>query len=145
MPEVTYFEETWSVDASPSEVFDLLADVEKWPEWTSIIKSASRSGTGDLTYGDKIKFTANLVVPLPLSATVREVTRPDRISWGVRLPGFDLEHRFEVTSKGKSSEVRQVEFAEGLLTPTALPFNGLFQTIDRTWGNDLADRFNSSN
>jgi hypothetical protein len=141
MPEVTFFDKTWTIEASAPEVFDLLADVEEWPEWTSAITSASRSGTGDLSHGDTITFTPNFHLALPLSTTVREVTKPNRISWGVRIPGFNLEHRFEISKKGQGCEVRQVEFAEGLLAPSLLPFKGLFQTLDQTWGDDLAAHF----
>lgn len=144
MPEVTFFDKTWTIDAEASEVFDLLADVEKWPVWAESIQSASRSRTGELTHGDKITFTVKHLVPLPLTATIREVTKPDRISWGVRFPGFDLEHRFEISSKGPTSEVRQVEFAQGLLSPTALPFKNIFRTLDQAWGDDLADYFHSA-
>lgn len=145
MPEVTFIDESWTIDASTEEVFGLLEDVNGWPEWASKIKSASQTGKGPLSPGDTIEFTPDLLLPIPLKANVQVVEGPHRISWGVDAPGFSLEHRFEVTENGDSCEVHQHESAAGFLAPLGFPLKGLLYEFDKQWGDDLVEYFRSVN
>lgn len=145
MPRVTFIDESWSIEANAEEVFDLLEDVERWPEWASAIKSSSRSGSGPLSPGETLQFTPDLAVPLPLRSTIRTVEGPERLSWGVEVPGFDIEHRFLLEPDGSTCQLRQVETANGLLAPVALPFKSMLHGFDRKLGDDLQEYFRSGN
>ena len=141
MPTVTFIDESWTIDASASDVFDLLVDVDGWPSWASAIKSSSRSGSGPLTPGETIQFTPDLAVPLPLRSTVRTVEEPEELSWGVQIPGFDIEHRFRLNPNGTSCELHQTETARGLLAPASLPFKSMLYGFDHQLGNDVRNHF----
>ncbi|MFB6345602.1 MAG: SRPBCC family protein [bacterium] len=139
MPEITFIDQSWTINAPAPEVFGCLQEVEQWPEWASKIKSASRSGTGALSPGETIQFVPDFILPLPLSATVGSVEEPRRISWGVSVPGFTIEHRFDIRADGQSCEISQFESARGLLAPTSFPFKSMLYELDQQWGDDLAD------
>lgn len=145
MPRVTFIDESWSIDAEAPDVFDLLVDVERWPEWASAVKSSSRSGSGPLSRGETIQFTPDLALPLPLRSTIRTVEEAERLSWGVEGPGFNIEHRFVLKANGSSCELHQVETANGLLAPVSLPFKNMLHGFDHQLGNDVRDHFRTGN
>lgn len=44
---------TISIDTSPEKVWDVISDVERWPEWTPTMSEIHRPGTGRLQVGSK--------------------------------------------------------------------------------------------
>ena len=44
-------EVTTTIDATPGEVWAILMDVERWPEWTPTMKSVRRLQDGPLPAG----------------------------------------------------------------------------------------------
>ena len=143
MPEVTFIDQTWTIDANASDVFDVLTDVDNWATWAGQIRSASRSGRGPLSPGEQLQFTPNLLLPIPLRSTIRDVRKPERLSWGVEVPGFAIEHAFELKSDGSSCKLHQTETATGLLAPVGLPLKGSLRAFDRSLGDDLQKHFRS--
>jgi uncharacterized membrane protein len=79
------------IPATPEEVFDLIASVEKFPLFFSNIKSVHKTGT------DKYRFNAQLAgVPISWEGRVANVTRPARFAWestkGIKNRGcFEIE------------------------------------------------------
>jgi hypothetical protein len=145
MPEVTFINQSWTLDASVSDVFDVLTNVERWPEWSNQIRSASRSGSGSISPGETLQFTPDLALPIPLRSTIRDVREPEKLSWGVAVPGFTIEHSFELQSNGSTCKLHQTETATGLLAPVGLPLKGTLRAFDQSLGDDLQEYFRSRN
>ena len=83
------------IDASPETVWDIVADVERWPEWTESMETVTRVDDGPLRDGSSAR-----VKQPRLPAVVWHVTEvePGRsFTWEARAPGMlsVASHRIE--------------------------------------------------
>ncbi|GAA2704407.1 SRPBCC family protein [Micromonospora olivasterospora] len=79
------FEVATEISADVERVWAVLADVERWPEWTASVRSARRLEPGPLTVGS----TARLEQPRLRTAVWRVVAAepPHGFVWVSRAPG----------------------------------------------------------
>ncbi len=97
------------IAAPPERVFDVLVDVERWPEWTASVTSVQRPEPGPLTVGSKAK-----VKQPKLPHAVWQVTEMHEhdFSWISRQPGVVTTGRHHVEPDGEGSKVTlQIEHA----------------------------------
>ncbi|MCP2343631.1 SRPBCC domain-containing protein [Actinomadura rupiterrae] len=121
--------ETIRIDASPERVWEVLADLDSYPQWNPFIREAA----GALVAGSRLTiklFPGTGGRPSTFRPVVR-VVRPGReLCWKgkVLVPGLlDGEHRFEIEADGGDAcVVTQSERFTGLLVPL------LGKTIERT-------------
>lgn len=101
---------TVDVEAPPNEVWDVLSDVERWPEWTPTVREATRIDHGPFAVGS----TTRVVQPR-LRPAVWEVTRLEegrRFTWMTRGPGVMTEADHVIEPHGAGSRVTwSVRFA----------------------------------
>lgn len=89
------------VFASPERVFEVLTDVEHWPEWTQTVTSVQRLDAGAFAVGSRTKVVQPKLIP-----TVWEVTQLDRkeriFSWTTGRPGIKITgtHLVERSPRG---------------------------------------------
>ena len=79
------YEATIDVAAPARQVFDVYADVERWPDWTASVTSIERLDEGPLRVGSRARVRQPW-----LPTTVWEVTElvpGERFSWVARGPG----------------------------------------------------------
>ena len=107
------------IEASPTQVWAILTDFEKYPDWNPFIKSL----TGQVAVGNTIK--ARLEPPggsgMTFTPKVLAFEKNKEFRWlgNLFFRGlFDGEHRFELTDNGDgSTTLIQSEQFGGILVP----------------------------
>jgi len=106
------------IQASPEKVWQILADLDKWPEWNPFIHHA----IGKAKVGEKVDITvrsASKEMTLHCTVSKAEPNRELRWKYHVILPGlFRGEHSFIIEPMG-ANKVRFIdrEVFNGLLVP----------------------------
>jgi uncharacterized membrane protein len=98
------FEASIDVSAPAERVFDVYADVERWPEWTESVTRVERLDSGPFQVGSRAR-----VKQPRLPVAVWEVTElvPGRyFVWVARGPGVVTTGRHEVTPAGTEGSAR---------------------------------------
>jgi carbon monoxide dehydrogenase subunit G len=91
-----HYERTAAVAAAPDRVWEVLADVERWPERIATYQSVERLDEGPLQLGSRTRVKQD-----KLAAGVWEVTDivpGESFVWTSRQPGVGLTGRHAVTA-----------------------------------------------
>lgn len=107
------YETTIDIAASPQRVWDVLADVERWPDWTKSMTRVTLLDPGPLTIGVRARVEQPKLRPAILQVTVWDP--PRLFIWENRLPGLRAiaAHRVEPHGAGARATL-SVDF-RGLL------------------------------
>jgi uncharacterized membrane protein len=110
------YEASVDIDAEPDRVWSVMADVERWPEWTRSITRAELLTPGPLAVGSRVRIKQPR-----LKAVVWTVTELDAgkgFVWRAVVPGLDsvAAHRIDSPAAGRSSVTLTLE-QRGLLAP----------------------------
>jgi len=100
---VRNYEITVDIDAPPERVWDVMIDVEKWPEWTPSMSSVKRLDTGELRRGSRVRIKQPKLAPATM--TVAELEHEKSFTWTTSLPGVVVTAAHTITPKGKGSQV----------------------------------------
>lgn len=95
------------IDAPPSVVWDVFADVERWPTWTASVTSLEALDSADLDVGRRFRIKQPR---LPrVTWVVSALTPGSSWTWVSRTPGNTTEasHRVEPLEGGTRTLVRQ--------------------------------------
>lgn len=107
--------------ASPEAIFDVLLDVESWPQWTKSMTQITRRTSGDVAMGTRMR------VRQPYSNTrtwvVTELVRPHTFTWESRQMGVMVVARHDITAGGASSSVRLSVVVSGALGRLVAPLS----------------------
>src|ERR1043165_5013607 len=94
------FDITVDIAAPPERVWQVMTDIERWPEWTESVDDVKRLDTGPLRVGSR----ARIKQPKFMSALweVTDVEAPRSFTWISRSPGVvaSAKHRIEPTAQG---------------------------------------------
>jgi hypothetical protein len=109
-------ETTEYIDASPEKVWQILTDLDSYPEWNPFIREAS----GELREGAKLSLRMRPPggKEMGFKPTVLKAESGRELRWLGRLgiPGiFDGEHWFLLTPEGAGTRLEQGERFTGLL------------------------------
>jgi len=98
------------IRAKPEVVWDVLADIDNWPNWNPAIKEAKL--TGGLKVGSVFRWKSG---PGTITSTFEEVEAPREIGWSGRSMGIIAVHvhRLEPTAEG--TKVYAEESFDGLM------------------------------
>jgi carbon monoxide dehydrogenase subunit G len=98
------FETSRHIEASPDEVWEVLSDVARWPEWTPTVDSVQRLDDGPFTVGSRAKVRQPR---LPQAVWhVTEIVDGRSFTWQAKGPGMATIGRHELTPDGDGSLVR---------------------------------------
>lgn len=115
------------INAQPEQVWDILTDLERYPEWNPFIKSA----VGSVVEGERLEV--RIAPPgkkqMRFKPTVLRAKANAEFSWLGHLwfPGlFDGEHSFTITESEQGTLLVQKEVFSGILVP--LVWGGMEQS-----------------
>jgi len=124
---------TIAIAAAPEFVWDLLADVDRWPEWIADVQSASLPGP--VANGEIFRWKAG---PARLVSTIQSVDRPVEIGWTGRTMGMGAVHVWRLERHGDTTTVHTEESWDGL--PARLLPRTMRKSLEKTlhaWLGDL--------
>ncbi|MFT6815679.1 MAG: hypothetical protein ACJAZ3_001590 [Sphingobacteriales bacterium] len=102
------------INASPSKIWSILSDFDKYPNWNPFVKSV----LGKVKTGNKIKVN---VQGMDFEPTILEFTKDKELRWKGQLlfKGlFDGEHSFKLVDlKNGSTRFEHSETFKGILVP----------------------------
>lgn len=110
------FRITVDINASPDRVWEIIRDVERWPEWTPTVSKLRRFDRGLLAVGSRARIWQPKL--LPANWTVTELNEAGRsFTWETRGPGMRLHAHHWVEGVGNFSRATlSIQFS-GLLGP----------------------------
>lgn len=116
-------EVTTTIDATPGEVWAILMDVERWPEWTPTMKSVRRLQDGPLGLG----ATARISQPRLPAATwkVTSFEPLHQFAWEAALFGGQMVGGHRVEPEGSGTKLTlTLDRRGGLLGVIGWMFDG---------------------
>jgi uncharacterized membrane protein len=112
---MTRFSITTEIPAPAARVWDVMRDVERWPEWTPTVTSVRLRESGSLAVGSHAVIRQPKLPPALWRVTELDAGRS--FTWATRSPGVQVtaRHGVEPTADGARATL-SLEFS-GLLGP----------------------------
>ena len=112
---MTEFNITVDIAAAPARVWQVIADIERWHEWTPSVSSIRRLDAGPLAVGSRARVRQPRLPPAVWEVT--ELHDGRSFTWVTRSPGVRVTARHAVEPGELGARARlAVEFS-GLLGP----------------------------
>jgi hypothetical protein len=92
------------IHVSPARVWDVLLDVERWPEWTSSVSKVQRMDIGPLTLGSRMRIWQPKLMPAVWQVTSLDARR-HIFAWTTHIFGIKIVTRHQVDAMGACSRV----------------------------------------
>lgn len=131
--------ETFVTSVQPNIIWDILADVEHWHEWTPTVIEIKPIGNGRFGVGARYR-----VVQPKLRPAIYEVTECvpcRRFTWASRFPGGVMIADHLITQNDGSAEVELSFCSSGPVgNIVGKVFFGLIRNYVRTEAQSLSDR-----
>ena len=123
---------TARIGAGPEVVWDLITDVERWPEWNPEVRSVTLAG--GLVPGSEFRWRSGAT---RITSTFVRLERPGYAEWTGRTMGIRARHvwRLEPDDDGGTTVTTEESF-DGLLA--RLLRGRLQQTLQRALDDGLA-------
>jgi uncharacterized protein YndB with AHSA1/START domain len=99
--------------APPSVVWEILADVEHWPDWTPTVINVTPVGNAGLRVGARYRVTQPKLRPAIYEVT--ECVPNQRFTWAQKLPGGALVADHRIAPRDGATEVELSFASQGLM------------------------------
>jgi len=99
-----------TISATVQEVWAVLSDLEKWPEWNGSV--SAMEVFGPLLPNTEFHWVAG---GMRIKSRIEEVEAPNRIAWSGRTMGIKAVHVWELSPAGDLTKVRTEESFQGLI------------------------------
>ena len=103
------------IQASPGTVYEVLCDIERWPEWTPTVTGVKRLDSGPLVVGSKARVIQPKLMPVVWQIT--ELQENANFTWDMRSPGIAVSGGHAVTPDEAGSKVTLTLKFSGPLGP----------------------------
>lgn len=122
------FRITVDIAAPPSRVWEVVSDVERWPEWTRSVREVRRLGEGPLGVGSRILIRQPAFPPALWKVTGLEPGKG--FMWTSGAPGLRVvaNHRVEASPSGTVATL-------------SLELQGLFGNIFGRMTKEITERY----
>jgi hypothetical protein len=126
------------IAAAPERVWQVIVDIESWPQWTKSVTDVKRLDSGPLQVGSRARLKQPGLPPLTWELT--ELQQGVQFSWACRLPGVTATARHEIIAPeppeppepSEPSEPSEPASRLELTTTWAGPLAGLVAALNRT-------------
>lgn len=104
---MAHIEHTTEIDAAPEAVFDVLTDLDRLPDWSTVTVSTHDAPPKPLSAGQTFRQTLRVLGRnLDVDWEVKEVQRPNRLAYEATAPGGGrLRMTQQVRQAGDGSRV----------------------------------------
>jgi uncharacterized membrane protein len=127
-----------NIDAPPDQVFAVLCDVERWPEWTPTMTSVQRLDQGPFGVGSSAQIRQPKLRPAVWKVTELEA---QNFTWVARTPGLRMKAGHRVERQGAGSRVQLSFELSGLMARVASRlYGGLIEQYVTTESQKLKQR-----
>ncbi|WP_321423319.1 SRPBCC family protein [uncultured Methanobacterium sp.] len=99
------------INAHPDKVWDIITDIESWPQWNPDIKEVTLHG--DLKPGTHFQWKAG---PGKISSVLQNVEPPTLIAWTGKTMGINAIHVWKIETIDGKTLARSEESWDGLLS-----------------------------
>ena len=132
-----YASHTVHISATPQHVWDVLLDVERWPEFAPQFKSIVRTDDGPLALGKAARVTPHGFFGAVWTVTEFEAGR--LFTWEAEmLPGLHLAAGHEIAPSGEGTDVTLWLRSSGPLSgPMSLVLGRIFRRNVRQEGEGM--------
>ena len=110
-----HIERSVDINAPPERVWAVMADVERWPEWTESMKSVERLDSGEFGVGSKAKLHIRRS-PNANVWTVTELTPNRSFSWETNSGGVKGVATHVIEQDGNGSKVTLTVDLSGIVS-----------------------------
>ena len=118
------------IEASPETVWDIVSDIERWPEWNPDVTDAELHGS--LAAGGTFTWKAG---PGKIRSSLSEVDAPRRIAWTGKTLGISAVHTWVIEPTENGVELTTEESWSGL--PVRLFPGSSQRTLDKAVSTGL--------
>lgn len=133
------FEVTREIDAPAEQVWGVIVDVERWPEWTPTVTSVRRLDDGPFVVGSQVEIRQP---KLPKAQwRVTELVEGRSFTWEATGPGMRSIARHEVTPRADGADITlSVEQLGPMGAVAAVVWRGITQRYVETEAETLDRR-----
>src|SRR5678815_391953 len=103
------------IDRPPHVVWPIMAEVERWPDWTPTVSEVKRLDAAPLGLGSRVRVRQPRLRPLVWQ--VSNFIDGRAFTWEARTPGFFVVASHEVIPSNRGSIVVLTLNQTGLLSP----------------------------
>lgn len=133
------FATTRDIDAPAEQVWDVIVDVERWPEWTPTVTSVRRLDDGPFGVGSRVEIRQPKLPKAQWEVT--EVVAGRSFTWEATGPGMRSIARHEVVPReGAAAITLSVEQLGPMGAVAALVWRGITQRYVETEADSLDRR-----
>lgn len=136
---MTRIESVIDIQASRERVWEILVDVERWPEWTPTVLSVQRDDSGALSVGSRAYIRQPKMRPAWWEVT--ELAAPRSFTWVSRSPGVRVTAGHVIESVDGGSRLTVLLEFSGFLSFLVFPLmRGVSQRYIATEAQKLKER-----
>ncbi|NYB51072.1 MAG: SRPBCC family protein [Methanobacteriaceae archaeon] len=99
------------IDADPGTVWDIMADIENWPQWNPDVKSTALRG--ELKPSTQFHWITSLG---EITSVLQDVERPHLLTWMGKTMGINAIHIFKIEEKDGKTIAMVEESWDGLIS-----------------------------